>query len=298
MDIIKEVKKLKCGKVDINPKLSSLNTYKIGKSALAIVYPKNVEELKKLMKFLRGNNIKHKLIGKGSNLIFKKEIYDGILISLDEFNHLKITGNMITVGAGYNLMKLAIKAANESLTGLEFAAGIPGTVGGAVFMNAGAYKSDMGYVVNRIKILNEKLEVETLYNEDLDFHYRTSFLQKNPLNICIEATIILRRGTKEAIFEVMNDRKVRRLESQPLEFPSAGSVFRNPENNFAGKLVEDINYKGKKIGGAKVAEKHANFIINDSNATGEDIVKLIDEIKQKVKEEYDIELKCEQEIVE
>ena len=195
-------------------------------------------------------------------------------------------------------MKLAIKLCKLGLTGIEFATGIPGTVGGAVFNNSGAYKSDMGYIVESIKVLTPNLEIKTLYNHDLKYHYRTSFLKDNPEYICLEANIVLKHGKKEEILEVIEDRKKRRLMSQPLDYPSAGSVFRNPPDNFAGKLIEDIGYKGKTIGGAKVSEKHANFIINYKDATGEDIVKLINEIKEKVKEKYNIDLVLEQEIVD
>ena len=165
-------------------------------------------------------------------------------------------------------------------------------------MNAGAYKSDMGYVVSEIKVIDENYNIKTLYNKDLDFHYRTSFLQKNPKNICIEAKIVLKKGNAKVIMDVIEDRKQRRLISQPLEYPSAGSVFRNPPDDFAGRLIEEIGYKGKNIGGAYVSEKHANFIVNKGGATSSDVINLISEIKENVKEKYDIDLILEQEIVE
>ena len=165
-------------------------------------------------------------------------------------------------------------------------------------MNAGAYKSDMGYIVESVKVLTPDYEVKELSNKEMDFHYRSSFLQKNKDYICLEATIKLRRGNRDAILEVIRDRKLRRIESQPLEYPSAGSVFRNPEGDFAGRLIEELGYKGKKIGGAMVSLKHANFIVNAGHAKGEDIKKLILEIKDKVKEKYNIDLKIEQEFVE
>lgn len=298
MDLIKDLKKIKCGKIIENIDLKRYTTYKVGGIGKVLVVPKDIEELKKLISYIKENKIKYKILGNGSNLIFTGKEYDGILIKLDEFNQLSISGNMVTVGAGYPLVKLSLKVANANLTGLEFAAGIPGTVGGAVYMNAGAYKSDMGYVVNRIRVLTPNLEIKTMYNKELDFHYRTSFLKKNPGYICLEATLFLRYGKKEAILEVMNDRKQRRLESQPLEFPSAGSVFRNPEGDFAGRLIEEIGYKGFSVGDAMVSEKHANFIINKGHASGDDIKKLILEIQKKVKEKYGIELVLEQEIVE
>lgn len=293
------MKKLTIKKIKINENvnLSKFTTYRLDVNAAYMAYPENVDELIKLIKYLKDNNIKYKILGGGANLIFTKD-YDGVLIKLDHFDKLEIKDTKVTVGAGYNLIKLATKLCRMGLTGIEFATGIPGTVGGAVFNNSGAYKSDMGYIVESIKVLTPDLEIKKLYNHDLNYHYRTSFLKENPGYICLEATIILKHGEKEEILDVIEDRKKRRLMSQPLEFPSAGSVFRNPKDNFAGKLIEDIGYKGKEIGGAKVSEKHANFIVNYNHATGEDIVKLIKEIKEKVKKQYDIDLVLEQEIVE
>ena len=183
-------------------------------------------------------------------------------------------------------------------TGMEFATGIPGTVGGAVFMNAGAYKSDIGYILKSVKVLNPRYRVVEMTNFEMDFHYRTSFLQKHPDYICLEATFLLKKGNSEEIMQLIEDRKKRRMETQPLEFPSAGSVFRNPEGDYAGRLIEEIGYKGHSIGDALVSEKHANFIINKGHAKGEDIKKLILDIQEKVKEKYGVELKIEQEFVE
>ncbi len=296
MNIIKEIENLNIGEVLSNINLKDYTTYKLEGTGYCLVIPDDINGLIKLLKYLREKEIKYKIIGNGSNLIFDSN-YDGILIKLDSFQNLEIVGTRITVGAGYSLMKLALRVSRMGLTGLEFATGIPGTIGGAVYMNAGAYKSDMGYVVSSIKVLNPNLEVEILENKELEFHYRTSFLQQNPDYICLEATLYLKKGNPQEIMEVINDRKVRRIESQPLEYPSAGSVFRNPEGDFAGRLIENIGYKGKSIGDAKVSEKHANFIINTGHAKGEDIKKLIMEIKDKIKKEYNIDLKVEQEFV-
>ena len=296
--MIEEIKKLKVGKVVANPKMCDYTTYKVGGNALALVSPDSIEDFIKLLEYLKNNNVKYKIIGNGSNLIFKDEPYNGIIIKLDALDKINIDGVVVTVGAGYSLVKLCMKVAKLGLAGLEFAAGIPGTVGGAIFMNAGAYKSDMGYIVSEIKVLTPSLEVKTMYNRDLDFHYRSSFLQKNPEYICLEAKIVLKRGDAEAILEVIEDRKQRRLLSQPLEYPSAGSVFRNPENDFAGRLIEELGYKGKHIGGAFVSEKHANFIINKEHATASDVRNLIMEIKEKVKDKYNIDLIVEQEFVD
>lgn len=296
--MIDKLKKLKVGKVIEKPLLKEYTTYKVGGMAIALVMPDSVDNLVKLLDFLKSNNVKHKIIGNGSNLIFNDSGYDGVVIKLSKLDNLKIDNKTVTVEAGYSLMKLALKTAKLGLTGLEFASGIPGTIGGAVFMNAGAYKSDMGYVVRKVKVLTPDHQIKVLDNKELDFHYRTSFLQKNPDYICLEATIVLAKGDAGKIMEVINDRKKRRIESQPLEYPSAGSVFRNPENDYAGRLIEELGYKGKCLGGAEVSVKHANFIINKNKATGEEIKKLILEIKDKVKEKYDIDLVIEQEFVE
>ncbi len=295
---ITNIKKIKCGKILEEVDLKKYTTFKLESKARYLVIPKSISELVNLLKFLRTNNIKHKIIGNGSNLIFLNSYYDGVLIKLEELKDLKIYDNKVIVGSGYSLIKLANKMSRLGYTGLEFATGIPGTVGGAVYMNAGAYNSDMGYIVSEIKVLTPSLEIKTIYNKDLNFHYRQSFLQKNKDYICLEATIILKKGNKEEILELIEERKSRRLMSQPLEYPSAGSVFRNPANDYAGRLIEEIGYKGKKIGGAQVSEKHANFIINTGNATGKDVSSLIYEIKDKVKKKYNIELKVEQEFIE
>ena len=295
---IDDIKKLKVGKVIENIDLKKYTTYKAGGIGRVLVIPKDIESLQKLFNYINKNNIKYKMLGLGSNLIFGDDIYEGILIKLDEFNDVNINGTTIRVGAGYSLIKLSLLAARNDLAGLEFASGIPGTVGGAIYMNAGAYKSDMGYIVKEIKVLTPDNEIITMSNKELDFHYRTSYLQKNPGYICLEATLNLYKGDRNAILDVIRDRKKRRIETQPLEFPSAGSVFRNPPDDFAGRLIEELGYKGKKIGGAMVSTKHANFIINVGNAKGNDIKKLILEIQEKVKEKYDIELKVEQEFVE
>ncbi len=295
--IISFIRKNNIGKLKENVKLSSATTYKVGGVAKVFVYPKNTERLILLLNELNKENIKYKVLGFGSNVIFSDKEYDGVIIKLDEFSNVSINDTVITAGAGASLVKLSHKAAKEGLTGLEFASGIPGSIGGAIFMNAGAYKSDMGYIVSEVKVLTPELEVKTLYNKDLNYKYRSSFLQKNPNYICLEATIVLRHGDKDQIKKLMETRRQKRLIMQPLEYPSAGSVFRNPEDDFAGRLVESCGLKGYSIGGAKVSEKHANFIINADNATASDVKNLIDYVHDKVKDETKVDLKIEQEFV-
>lgn len=297
-EIIEELEKMNIGKIECDVSLDKFTTYRVGGIAAAIVYPKNVDNLKKLLKKIKSNNIPYKILGFGSNLLFSNKRYDGILIKLDEFDDVEFfSSNKVRVGAGYSLAKLSMQAAKKGLAGLEFAAGIPGTIGGAVFMNAGAYKSDMGYIVQDVTVLTPELKIIKLENREMNFHYRTSFLQTHPGYICLEAVLRLDKGDKAAIEEVIRDRRKRRMESQPLNYPSAGSVFRNPEGMFAGKLIEDLGLKGFQIGGAMVSEKHANFIINYDHASSDDIKNLIDYVREKVREEYKVELKVEQEFV-
>ena len=298
MELIKAfIEKNNIGKYEENVSLAKHTTYRVGGNAKIFVYPKNKEKLINLLNFLKNNKIKYKILGNGSNTLFSDKEYDGVIIKLDCFDNIKYFRNTVTAEAGVNLIKLSNQTVKKGLAGLEFATGIPGTVGGAIYMNAGAYKSDMGYITKSAKVLTPNLEVIVMTNKELDFHYRTSFLQKNKDYICLEATFELRKNDKNLLLEIVEDRKKRRIESQPLEYPSAGSVFRNPENLFAGKLIEDLGYKGYSIGGAKVSEKHANFIINYNNATSKDIKDLIEFIKKEVKEKYDVDLKVEQEFV-
>lgn len=295
MDIITKIKKLKIGKILEKEPMSKHTTYKVG-GTTTIVFPKNIEKLIQLIKLLKEEKIEYKILGNGSNVIFTDSDYKGIIINLKEFNELTIEGSVIRVGAGYNLIQLAYKASGLGLTGLEFATGIPGTIGGAVYMNAGAYKWDMGYIVSEVRVLTPDLTIKTIFNKDMNFHYRTSFLKENPGYICLEAKIVLKKGEIIAITNLIEDRKQKRLMSQPLEYPSAGSVFRNPENDFAGRLIEECGLKGKIIGGAMISIKHANFIINHGNATAKDIKDLIDLAKKEVKKKFDVDLFLEQEI--
>ena len=294
---IKDIYELNVGEVIENVDLSKYTTYKVKSTGRVLVSPTNIDCLKKLISYIKTNNLKYKILGNGSNLIFVNDFYDGILIKLDKFDNLDINDCIVTVGAGYNLMKLALKCSMMGLSGLEFATGIPGSVGGSVYMNAGAYNSDISSVLESALVLTDDLDIIEYSNKNFNFSYRTSILQSNHF-ICLEAKFKLFHGNQDEIMELVNKRRDRRISSQPLEFPSAGSVFRNPKDDYAGRLIEEIGYKGKSIGGAKVSEKHANFIVNTGNATGSDICSLISDIKSNVKEKYGIDLRVEQEIVE
>lgn len=284
--------------VKINEKLELHTTYKVGGICKYFITPKDLDELIELLKYLKEKNIKYMILGNGSNTIFSSKEYNGVIINLCNFNSMEIIENKIYVEAGYQLIKLSMDALNNSLSGLEFAAGIPGNIGGAIFMNAGAYKSDMSNLVETVTFLDENFELKTLKNEELNFSYRKSLFQDHPEYIIISTVLELDEGIEEEIKDLMDRRKERRISSQPLEYPSAGSVFRNPsEDVFAGKLIEDLGLKGYTIGGAQISEKHANFIINIGGATGEDIKALIDLVKLKVKEKYNIDLHVEQRFI-
>lgn len=298
-NIIKKIEKISCGEVIIDSSLKKYNTYKVDSNVLALVLPHNIDELKNIIKFCKDENIDYKIIGNGSNLIYCKKYYEKIFINLCNLNKFSIDYNIVIAESGVSLQKLALKVSKIGLSGLEFATGIPATIGGAIYMNAGAYNSDMSFVVEKVKLLNENAEIIELQNKELNFSYRHSLLQEKQDLICIEATFKLNYDDPEKINKIINDRKERRKITQPLEYPSAGSVFRNPSREiFAGKLIEDLNLKGKNIGDAKISEKHANFIINDGNANGEDIKNLILYTKKEVKNKYNIDLKIEQEFVE
>ncbi len=296
-DLFNELKEKNVGRIFENVSLKNYTTYKVGGIASRMVYPKNTEQLITLLKWCRSKKVKHLVLGNGSNTLFSDQPYEGVIIKLDEMNQLSIENHRVVVGAGFSLMRLSLLTAKKSLSGLEFAAGIPGTIGGAIYMNAGAYKSDMGYIVSEVKVLTPDYKVITMVNRECQFHYRSSFFQKHKDYIVLEATIKLKPGDRSTIDAILKERKQRRLETQPLEYPSAGSVFRNPPDLFAGKMIEDLGLKGLTKGGAQVSNKHANFIINFKNASSQDIMDLITFIQDTVLENYGIKLHVEQEFI-
>ena len=276
--------------------LKKYNTYRLDVKCGYLIYPNAVEELINLLKYLKENNINYFILGGGSNIILAKPYFD-VVIKLDKLNNIEIKDNIVIVGAGVSLIYLANLCMNNNLNGLAFAGGIPGMVGASTAMNAGAYKEDMASIVKEVKVLTPDLEIVTLTNKDLNYSYRNSFLKEHKDYICIEVTLEMSYEDKEQIKETMASRKQRRIDTQPLDKPSAGSVFRNPEGLSAGKLIEDAGLKGYKIGGAEISTKHANFIVNNGDATYEDILELIDYTKKKIKEIYNIYLILEQEII-
>ena len=278
--------------------LKKYNTYKINTKAKYLFFPKNIEELKEIVKFLNENKIKYIILKNGSNIIFSKEYYDGAIVKLDNLNTLIRKENDLYVEAGYSLIKLATEAAIMGLSGLEFASGIPGNVGASIAMNAGAYNHSFSEIVESVEVLTDNYEIKTMKHDEISFKYRDSFFKHNSKYIILSCKLNLIPSSREEIFELIKSRKERRIETQPLDYPSAGSVFRNPEGMHAGELIEKCGLKGHQIGGAMISKKHANFIINYDNATGEDIIKLINYTKEKVKEKYNVELILEQIIID
>lgn len=288
------------GDIKEHADLKCLNTYRIAGKARLLLSPYSINDLINTIKTLRENNVKYFILGNGSNIILNDREYDGAIIRLNNLNGIEIHKDMqmAYAEAGAMLPKLSLESINESLTGLEFAAGIPGTVGGSIYGNAGAYNSCILDYVSSVTVLDEKLELKVLEHEDIQYSYRTSMFKEEKKYIIVAAKFYLKSGDKENSLETIEDRRVRRLSSQPLEYPSAGSVFRNPDGDYAGRIIEACNLKGYKIGGAEVSEKHANFIINKNNATGKDIYNLINYVHDTIKEKTNVDLVIEQEFID
>ena len=279
-----------------NADIRKYTTYKLEGKVKAIYFPSDVLELKELINDFKNKKIRYKVIGNGSNLIISSN-YDGVLIKLEKFDKLIIDGNIVKVGSGYMLPKLALECAKKGLSGLEFASSIPATVGGAIYQNAGAYGFQMDKIIKDVTVLNGDGNIVILSKDDLKFGYRDSVL-KHEKFICLEVTLELVKKNYDDIIQKMKSYLNQRKEKQPLEYPSAGSVFRNPIGKSAGKLIEDAGLKGCRVGDAMVSLKHANFIVNVGHATSEDVLKLIKLIQDKVKEETGILLETEQEFLE
>lgn len=291
---MKEIKDLL---IKENVKMSEYTSYKTGGIAKYFVYPKTTEALQELMNFIFKNNIKYFVIGNGTNIIFTDEYYDGVVINLSKLDQIKIENTIIEVSSGYSLQKLVSEASKRGLSGLEFASGIPGTVGGATYMNAGAYGACIFEKIKYIQYL-ENGEIIKKAKEEIPYGYRYSYFKDNKKAIILSITIELSYEDKNIILDKIKEYTQKRIQTQPLEYPNAGSVFKNPETISAGALIDTkLNLKGKSVGGAYVSEKHANFIINKNNATSNDIIKLIEEIKKVAKQKENIVLQLEQEII-
>lgn len=269
-------------------------TFKIGGNADAYIKVNSLSKLSAILKECRQSEVDYMILGNGSNLLVSDEGIKGAVIRLDgDFRQITlIDDTTIYCGAGASLAYLCKFALKCGLTGLEFAWGIPGTVGGAVFMNAGAYDGEMKQVVHSVSHISPEGDIGRIEKENLEFGYRTSVYRSNNM-IITGVTLKLEKGNPDEIRSKMDDFLERRSTKQPLEFPSAGSVFKRPEGAFAGALIEQCGLKGKMCGGAQVSEKHAGFIINKSNATAKDVRNLISEIQSTVSEKTGYNLECE-----
>lgn len=270
------------------------NTYKLESKAKYLVKVKTLDGLTSVLKYLKDNDIKYFIIGKGSNVILD-EYFDGAVITI-EMNEISINGEILTAEAGAIMSAITAASLKNGLVGLEWAINIPGTIGGSVVGNAGAYKNEIFDTLNSIKVLDGDV-IKVINANDIDHSYRNTSLKSSNM-IVLEATFKLERGNVNEAKEVIRDRFERRKATQPLECPSAGSVFRNPDGDFAGRLIEEAGLKGKIIGGAQVSEKHANFIVNIGGATSNDIKNLIKLIHDTVLEKFNVDLILEQEIID
>ena len=278
--------------VRINESMKRHTSFRAGGEAAWFAIPESVQELKAVLRACEKANTPWYVIGNGSNLLVSDKGYPGVIISTEKFDKLEINGKTVTAGAGVILSKAANMAYKSGLTGLEFAAGIPGSVGGACVMNAGAYGSEMKNVLKTVTVLTKDGEVATLPAEELELGYRTSVIPKTGY-LVLEAEMALEEGNPEEIKAFMDDLAFRRKDKQPLEFPSAGSTFKRPEGYFAGKLIEDAGLKGFSVGGAQVSEKHAGFVINKGDASASDIYALCKAVEQKVMEQFGVSLEME-----
>lgn len=283
--------------VKTNVDLTSYNTFKVFSICDILISPKTKESLCKSIKILEKYNKKYIILGNGSNVIFKKERIKKVIILLDKLNEIVYDQCAVTVGAGVLLSTLVKNTLEKELVGLEYFMGIPGTVGGSVYGNAGSYGKEISEQILNVEILKNN-EIITLNKNDMYFSYRDSIFKKEKNMIILSVTFGLSYGDKEKALEFIKEKALARKNSQPLEYPSAGSVFRNPTGNYAGALIEEMGFKGFSIGDAKVSEKHANFIVNTGKARGKDIIKLIKIIKKKAKKQYKIDLILEHIIID
>lgn len=271
-------------------------SFKVGGPADVMVYPVSFNMVKNLISFFKTNNINYYVMGNGSNLIIKDGGFRGVVINLTKLNEITVSDDTIIAQCGALLSLVARRALEKGLTDLEFAAGIPGSIGGAIAMNAGAYDGDMSKVVVSALVIDDNGEILELSRDELQLSYRNSIVL-NKGYVVLETKLKLHHGDAEAIKAKMNDFAERRRSKQPLEYPSAGSTFKRPEGYFAGKLIQDAGLKGKSVGDAQVSEKHSGFIINKGNATAREIMELINVVQNTVFDMYGVELHTEVRIV-
>lgn len=288
-------KHIEGSKIKYDEPMKKYTTLKVGGNADCLVLPENIEDVKNTLTYAKQNNIPVTVIGNGSKLLVKDSGIRGIVIKFgSKFASVEIEGEYITAYAGVTLPRLAIIAKDNSLSGLEFASGIPGNVGGAIYMNAGAYGSEMANVVQQVTYIDEQLNVQTISNAECNFAYRNSMFRTRNC-VILSTKLKLTKANKEEIQELMKQNQESRKAKQPLEYPNAGSTFKRPEGYFVGKLIDDLGLKGYSIGGAQISLKHSGFIVNTGEATAKDVLDLIEYIKEKVLEANGVRL--EEEII-
>ena len=266
--------------------------FEIGGTADILVIPESVDKLIQVIHFIKKNNIPTFLIGNGSNLLVRDGGIRGIVIKTEMIKKIEVKENKIFAECGALLSEISDRAYESGFTGFEFACGIPGTLGGAVFMNAGAYDGEMSFVLESVRVITPELEIKILTKDELELGYRTSAVKERGY-IVLDAVIALKLGDKAEIKNKIDDLTKKRKDKQPLEFPSAGSTFKRPAGYYAGQLIQDAGLKGYQIGGAQVSEKHSGFLINKDHAAAEDVLNLITYIQNQVMEKFQVELNTE-----
>lgn len=273
--------------------MSRHTTFRIGGEAACFIRISSEEQLRKLIPYFENVGIEYFVLGRGSNLLVGDKGYPGVILQIsDACQQIEAEGNRLQVQAGAALSKVALFAMERGLEGLEFAAGIPGTVGGGVVMNAGAYGGEMKQVVESVRVLSSEGEILTLDNDTMEFGYRTSIIRNRNFTV-LSVTFRLREGNREEIRARIEDFQKRRMEKQPLNYPSAGSTFKRPEGYFAGKLIMDAGLRGFQIGDARVSDKHCGFVVNVGKATARDVTDVIEEVQEKVRERFGVSLERE-----
>lgn len=281
-----------------NEPLAAHCTFKIGGPARLFVQPVDRAQLCRAVALCKAQGVRYYLLGNGSNILFADEGYNGAVLAISSMQDtVEVHGTQLTAGAGVRLSALCKTALEHGLTGLEFAYGIPGTVGGAVYMNAGAYGGELKDVLESVTFLDDNLQLRTLPAADLAMGYRTSIFEQNPGWCILSVTVVLHRGDGAAVLAKMQELLGKRKEKQPLEWPSAGSTFKRPVGAFAGKLIEDCGLRGFTVGGAQISEKHCGFVINRGGATCADVVELTEQVKQIVKQKTGFVLEREIRVV-
>lgn len=279
--------------IHIEEPLANHTTFRVGGPTDCLVEIESTEQLRKIQKYLRLIEEPYTILGNGSNLLVGDGGYRGIVLQIgNKMADIRVDGNTITAQAGALLSKTAKVALEHGLTGLEFASGIPGSIGGAVVMNAGAYGGEMKQVITSVTVLDQEGEELVLDNETMEFGYRTSVIKHRPF-LVTEVTFELTPGDPKVIKSTMDDLAARRREKQPLEYPSAGSTFKRPEGHYAGQLIMEAGLRGFQIGGARVSDKHCGFVINTGTASAADVLDVIRHVQQTVKEKFDVDLETE-----